>query len=110
MEQLSEPREDREAPEGSSHEMETPEVHKRYFHFCNGAKVTISLSIAIQALCVIRLLCICSQASNKMIDELDLLREQKKILSEAAALQSSSLKRLSDEAAKSSQNEEIKVI
>uniref|UniRef100_A0A1J3DJF2 Kinesin-like protein n=1 Tax=Noccaea caerulescens TaxID=107243 RepID=A0A1J3DJF2_NOCCA len=48
------------------------------------------------------------ETSNKMIDELDLLREQKKILSEAAALQSSSLKRLSDDAAKSPQNEEIK--
>lgn len=45
-----------------------------------------------------------------MIDELDLLREQKKILSEEAALQSSSLKRLLDEAAKSPENEEIKVI
>ncbi|ESQ48833.1 hypothetical protein EUTSA_v10019998mg [Eutrema salsugineum] len=72
MEQLSEPREDREAPEDSSHEMETLET------------------------------------SNKMIDELDLLREQKKILSEEMALQSSSLKRLSDEAAKSHHNEEIK--
>ncbi|KAL0900329.1 hypothetical protein Bca101_084290 [Brassica carinata] len=46
------------------------------------------------------------EASNKMIDELELLREQKKILSEEAALQSSSLKRLLDEAAKSPQNEE----
>lgn len=46
-----------------------------------------------------------------MIDELDLMREQKKILSEEAALQSSSLKRLLDEAAKSSpQTEETKVI
>lgn len=45
-----------------------------------------------------------------MSDELDLLREQKKILSEEAALQSSSLKRLSDEAAKSSQDVDIKVI
>lgn len=44
-----------------------------------------------------------------MSDELDLLREQKKILSEEAALQLSSLKRLSDEATKSPQNEEIKV-
>ncbi|CAL9220490.1 unnamed protein product [Arabidopsis halleri] len=72
MEQLSEPREDREALEDSSHEMEIPET------------------------------------SNKMSDELDLLREQKKILSEEAALQLSSLKRLSDEATKSPQNEEIK--
>ncbi|CAN8259665.1 unnamed protein product [Cochlearia groenlandica] len=48
------------------------------------------------------------ETSNKMIDELDLLREQKKFLSEEAALQSSSLKRLSDEAAKSPQREEIK--
>lgn len=71
MEQLSEPREDREALEDSSHEMEIPET------------------------------------SNKMSDELDLLREQKKILSEEAALQLSSLKRMSDEAAKSPQNEEI---
>lgn len=55
-------------------------------------------------------MCPCSQTSNKMIDELDLLREQKKILSEEAALQSSSLKRLSDDAAQSPQNEEIKVI
>ncbi|CAF1935245.1 hypothetical protein Bca4012_074492 [Brassica carinata] len=72
MEQFSEPKEDREALEDTSHEMDTPE------------------------------------ASSKMIDELDLLREQKKILSEAAALQSSSLKRLLDDAAKSPQNEEIK--
>ncbi|EFH59021.1 hypothetical protein ARALYDRAFT_478554 [Arabidopsis lyrata subsp. lyrata] len=72
MEQLSEPREDREALEDISHEMEIPET------------------------------------SNKMSDELDLLREQKKILSEEAALQLSSLKRLSDEATKSPQNEEIK--
>ncbi|CAN7075273.1 unnamed protein product [Brassica oleracea var. botrytis] len=49
------------------------------------------------------------EASNKIIDELDLMREHKKILSEEAALQSSSLKRLSDEAVKSPQNEEIKV-
>lgn len=33
MEQLSEPREDREALEDISHEMEIPEVHKRYFHY-----------------------------------------------------------------------------
>ncbi|KAF3589075.1 hypothetical protein F2Q69_00031867 [Brassica cretica] len=72
VEQFSEPKEDREALEDTSHEMDTPE------------------------------------ASSKMIDELDLLREQKKILSEAAALQSSSLKRLLDDAAKSPQNEEIK--
>ncbi|WZY95785.1 hypothetical protein YC2023_068114 [Brassica napus] len=72
MEQFSEPKEDREALEDTSHEMETPET------------------------------------SNKVIDELDLLREQKKILSEEAALQSSSLKRLLDEAAKSPENEEIK--
>ncbi|CAN7001907.1 unnamed protein product [Brassica rapa subsp. trilocularis] len=72
MEQFSEPKEDREALEDTSHEMDTPET------------------------------------SNKVMDELDLLREQKKILSEEAALQSSSLKRLLDEAAKSPQNEEIK--
>ncbi|KAF8109511.1 hypothetical protein N665_0095s0079 [Sinapis alba] len=72
MEQFSEPKEDREALEDTSHEMETPE------------------------------------ASNKVIDELDLLREQKKILSEEAALQSSSLKRCLDEAVKSPQNDEIK--
>ncbi|KAF3609787.1 hypothetical protein DY000_02050853 [Brassica cretica] len=72
VEQFSEPKEDREALEDTSHEMDTPE------------------------------------ASSKMIDELDLLREQKKILSEEAALQSSSLKRLLDEAAKSPQNEETK--
>ncbi|KAF3494230.1 hypothetical protein DY000_02053428 [Brassica cretica] len=48
------------------------------------------------------------EASNKIIDELDLMREHKKILPEEAALQSSSLKRLSDEAVKSPQNEEIK--
>lgn len=48
------------------------------------------------------------EASNKVIDELDLMREQKKILSEEAALQSSSLKRLLDEAAESPQTEEIK--
>ncbi|CAN6991890.1 unnamed protein product [Brassica rapa subsp. trilocularis] len=57
-EQLSESREDREAPE----DMETLE------------------------------------SSNKNIYELDLMREHKKILSEGLALQSSSLKRLSDEA------------
>ncbi|WZY73896.1 hypothetical protein YC2023_006136 [Brassica napus] len=66
VEQLSESREDREAPE----DMETLET------------------------------------SN--IDELDLMREHKKILLEEAALQSSSLKRLSDEVAKSPQNEETK--
>ena len=38
------------------------------------------------------------------------MRVQKKILSEGVALQSSSLKRLSDEVAKSPQNEETKVI
>lgn len=38
------------------------------------------------------------------------MREHKKILLEEAALQSSSLKRLSDEVAKSPQNEETKVI
>ncbi|CDY47900.1 BnaAnng09320D [Brassica napus] len=38
------------------------------------------------------------ETSNKIIDELDLMRVQKKILSEGVALQSSSLKRLSDEA------------
>ncbi|CDY70086.1 BnaAnng32570D [Brassica napus] len=51
-------------------------------------------------------MCSCSQTSN--IDELDLMREHKKILLEEAALQSSSLKRLSDEVAKSPQNEETK--
>lgn len=53
MEQHSERREDREAVEDSFHELETPEVHKRYFHICNGAKVTISLSIPIPSLCFI---------------------------------------------------------
>lgn len=43
MEQLSESREDREAPE----DMETLEVHKRYFHICNGAKVTKSFICAL---------------------------------------------------------------
>ncbi|KAJ0242495.1 Kinesin motor domain-containing protein [Hirschfeldia incana] len=68
MEHLSEPGEDREAPE----DMETLET------------------------------------SNKITDELDLLRQQKKILSEEAALQSSSLQRLLHDAAKSPQNDEIK--
>nr|VDC77643.1 unnamed protein product [Brassica rapa] len=54
-------------------------------------------------------MCSCSQTSSKIIDELDNLRVKKNTLSEEAGLQSSSLKRLSDEAAKSPQNEEIKV-
>lgn len=46
----------------------------------------------------------------KMIDQMEILREQQKILSEEMMLQSKSFKLLSEEAAKSPQNEEIKVI
>lgn len=41
---------------------------------------------------------------------MEILREQQKILTEEMALQSKSIKWLSEEAAKSPQNEEIKVI
>uniref|UniRef100_A0A1J3EV15 Uncharacterized protein n=3 Tax=Noccaea caerulescens TaxID=107243 RepID=A0A1J3EV15_NOCCA len=43
-----------------------------------------------------------------MIDQMEILREQQKILSEEMELQSNSFKRLSEEAAKAPQNEEIK--
>ncbi|CAH8284609.1 unnamed protein product [Eruca vesicaria subsp. sativa] len=42
------------------------------------------------------------------IDQMDMLREQQKILSEEMALQSKSFKQLSEEATKAPQNEEIK--
>lgn len=47
------------------------------------------------------------QTSTKSIDQIDLLREQKKILSGEVALHSSSLKRLSEEAAKNPKKEQI---
>jgi centromeric protein E len=46
----------------------------------------------------------------KMIDQMEILREQQKTLSEEMAQQSRSFKLLSEEAAKAPQNEEIKVI
>ncbi|CAA7026841.1 unnamed protein product [Microthlaspi erraticum] len=70
--QLLEPREDKEAHEDSSHEIETPETR------------------------------------IKMIDQMEMLREQQNKLSEEMELQSNSFKRLSEEAAKAPQNEEIK--
>ncbi|KAH1090436.1 hypothetical protein J1N35_017693 [Gossypium stocksii] len=45
--------------------------------------------------------------SLKAIDQIDLLREQQKILSGEVALHSSTLKRLSEEAARNPQNEQI---
>ncbi|OMO73015.1 hypothetical protein CCACVL1_17494 [Corchorus capsularis] len=47
--------------------------------------------------------------SMKTIDQIDLLREQQKILSGEVALHSSALKRLSEEAARDPQNEQIQV-
>ncbi|XVE96146.1 hypothetical protein REPUB_Repub02eG0196300 [Reevesia pubescens] len=47
--------------------------------------------------------------SIKTIDQIDLLREQQKILSGEVALNSSALKRLSEEAARNPQNEQIQV-
>ncbi|XWS56167.1 hypothetical protein CRYUN_Cryun09bG0063000 [Craigia yunnanensis] len=47
--------------------------------------------------------------SIKTIDQIDLLREQQKILSGEVALHSSSLKRLSEEAARNPQNEQNQV-
>lgn len=44
------------------------------------------------------------------MDHIDLLREQQKILSGEVALHSSALKRLSDEAAKNPQKDQINVI
>ncbi|XP_010534371.1 PREDICTED: kinesin-like protein KIN-7L, chloroplastic isoform X2 [Tarenaya hassleriana] len=70
--QVSEPGKDREAPEDSFHETETPET------------------------------------SIKITNHIDLLREQLKILCGEVALQSSSLKRLSEKTGKAPQNEEIK--
>jgi len=55
-------------------------------------------------------LCTCSQTRIKMIDQMEILREQQKTLSEEMAQQSRSFKLLSEEAAKAPQNEEIKVI
>ena len=49
------------------------------------------------------------QVSIKSIDEIDLLREQQKILSEEVALHSSALKRLSQEAARNPQKYQIHV-
>ncbi|XP_010520019.1 PREDICTED: kinesin-like protein KIN-7K, chloroplastic isoform X2 [Tarenaya hassleriana] len=70
--QFSEAMQDREVPEDSFHETDTPEI------------------------------------SIKITDQIELLREQRKILSGEVALQSSSLKRLSEEAAKIPQNEDLK--
>ncbi|XP_024012242.1 kinesin-like protein KIN-7L, chloroplastic [Eutrema salsugineum] len=70
--QLLEPREDKEAHEDRSQEIETPETRR------------------------------------KMIDQMVVLKEHQKILSEEMAIQSRSFKRLSEEAAKAPQNEEIK--
>ncbi|KAI3926902.1 hypothetical protein MKX01_032817 [Papaver californicum] len=50
-----------------------------------------------------------SQSSIKMIDQIDLLREQQKILCEEVALHSSALKRLSEEAANDPRKEKIQV-
>ncbi|XWS43269.1 hypothetical protein CRYUN_Cryun16bG0088500 [Craigia yunnanensis] len=47
--------------------------------------------------------------SIETIDQIDLLREQQKILSGEVALHSSALKRLSEEAARNPQNEQIQV-
>jgi centromeric protein E len=44
------------------------------------------------------------------MDHVDLLREQLKILSEEVALQTSVLKRLTEEAGRSSKNEKIEVL
>lgn len=49
------------------------------------------------------------QTSMKSVDQIDLLREQKKILSGEVALHSSALKRLSEEAAKNPRKEQIHV-
>lgn len=49
------------------------------------------------------------QITIKSIDEIDLLREQQNILSGEVALHSSALKRLSQEAARNSQKDEIYV-
>lgn len=50
------------------------------------------------------------QTSLKTIDQIDLLREQQKILSGEVAFHSSALKRLSEEATRNPQNEKIQVI
>lgn len=50
------------------------------------------------------------QSSLKSIDQIELLREQQKILSGELALHSSALKRLSEEAARNPQKEQIHVI
>lgn len=50
------------------------------------------------------------QTSIKSIDQIDLLREQQKILSGEVALHSSALKRLSEEAARNPQKDGINVI
>ncbi|KNA06343.1 hypothetical protein SOVF_181940 isoform A [Spinacia oleracea] len=47
--------------------------------------------------------------STKSVDQIDLLREQKKILSGEVALHSSALKRLSEEAAKNPKKEQIHI-
>lgn len=50
------------------------------------------------------------QTTTKSIDQIDLLREQQKILSGEVALHSSALKRLSEEAAKNPHKDGINVI
>lgn len=49
------------------------------------------------------------QTSIKSSDQIDLLREQQKILSGEVALHSSALKRLSDEAARNPQKDQLHV-
>lgn len=50
------------------------------------------------------------QTSTKSIDQIELLREQQKILSGEVALHKSALKRLSEEAARNPQKDQIHVI
>lgn len=50
------------------------------------------------------------QTSIKTMDQIDLLREQQKILSGEVALHLSALKRLSEEAAKNPRKEQIHVM
>lgn len=50
------------------------------------------------------------QTSTKSIDQIELLREQQKILSGEVALHSSALKRLSEEAARNPQKDQIYVM
>jgi hypothetical protein len=58
---------------------------------------------------VLNLIIIFCQTSVKSIDHIELLREQQKILSGEVALHSSALKRLSEEAARNPQKDQIHV-